>query len=90
MQRPPVQTIMMPAKEEHQPVPAIYDVRQHCDVKPEVCPYCKKECHDQRPLDKDIRAIHEADRPFACEHCTESFRGGVIIKKRENCGLFPK
>ena len=34
-------------------------VRLHGDVKPEVCPYCKKEFREERSLDKHIRAIHD-------------------------------
>ena len=45
-------------------------VRLHGDVKPEVCTYCKKEFRGKRSLNKHIRAIHEAERPNAFEHCT--------------------
>ena len=59
-------------------------VRLHGDVKPEVCPYCKKEFREKRSLDKHIRAIHEAERPFPCEHCTESFRNQIELKAHIN------
>jgi len=59
-------------------------VRLHGDVKPEVCPYCKKEFREKRSLDKHIRAIHEAERPYACEHCTESFRNQIELKNHIN------
>ena len=59
-------------------------VRLHGDVKPEVCPYCKKEFREKRSLEKHIRAIHEAERPFPCEHCTESFRNQIELKNHIN------
>ena len=59
-------------------------VRLHGDVKPEVCPYCKKEFREKRSLDKHIRAIHEAERPYPCEHCTESFRNQIELKNHIN------
>ena len=59
-------------------------VRLHGDVKPEVCPCCKKEFREKRSLDKHIRAIHEAERPYACEHCTESFRNQIELKNHIN------
>ena len=59
-------------------------VRLHGDVKPEVCPYCKKEFREKRTLIKHIRAIHEAERPYACEHCTESFRNQIELKNHIN------
>ena len=59
-------------------------VRLHGDVKPEVCPYCKKEFREKRSLDKHIRAIHEAERPFPCEHCSELFRNQIELKAHIN------
>ena len=55
-------------------------VRLHGDVQPEVCPYCKKEFREKRSLDKHVRAIHEAERPFPCDQCPETFRNTAELK----------
>ena len=51
-------------------------LRLHGNVVPEVCPYCNKEFREKRSLDKHIKAIHNAERPFACTmaDCNETFR----------------
>jgi len=59
-------------------------VRLHGDVKPEVCPYCSKEFREKRSLDKHIRAIHEAERPFPCDVCPEAFRNQLELKNHMN------
>jgi hypothetical protein len=59
-------------------------VRLHGDVKPEVCPYCSKEFREKRSLDKHIRAIHEAERPFPCDMCPEAFRNQIELKNHMN------
>ena len=59
-------------------------VRLHGDVKPEVCPYCSKEFREKRSLDKHIRAIHEAERPFPCDLCPEAFRNQIELKNHMN------
>ena len=59
-------------------------VRLHGDVKPEICPHCKKEFREKRSLEKHIRAIHDAERPYPCEHCTESFRNPIELKNHIN------
>ena len=59
-------------------------VRLHGDVQPEVCPYCKKEFREKRSLDKHVRAIHEAERPFPCDQCSEAFRNTVELKAHMN------
>ncbi len=48
-------------------------LRLHGDVVPEICPYCQKGFRERRSLDKHIKAVHYAERPFACEYCPERF-----------------
>ena len=48
-------------------------LRLHGDVVPEICPYCQKGFRERRSLDKHIKAVHHAERPFACEYCPERF-----------------
>ena len=54
-------------------------LRLHGNVVPENCPYCQKGFRERRSLDKHIRAIHHADRPFSCDYCDEKFRNQVRI-----------
>ena len=58
-------------------------VRLHGDVQPEVCPYCKKEFREKRSLEKHVRAIHEAERPFPCDQCSEAFRNQIELKNHK-------
>ena len=53
---------------------------------PEICPYCNKEFREKRSLDKHIKAIHHAERPFACpvQDCNETFRNQVELKNHHN------
>ena len=61
-------------------------LRLHGNVVPEICPYCNKEFREKRSLDKHIKAIHHAERPFACpiQDCNETFRNQVELKNHHN------
>ena len=61
-------------------------LRLHGNVVPEICPYCNKEFREKRSLDKHIKAIHHAERPFACPiaDCNETFRNQVELKNHHN------
>ena len=54
--------------------------RLHGDYIPEYCPYCRKEFREKRSLDKHIKAIHEAERPYNCDRCPETFRNQVELR----------
>eukprot|EP00095_Tigriopus_kingsejongensis_P002910 maker-scaffold336_size202805-snap-gene-1.35 protein:Tk02910 transcript:maker-scaffold336_size202805-snap-gene-1.35-mRNA-1 annotation:"zinc finger protein 729-like" len=49
-------------------------LRLHGNVVPEMCPYCQKEFREKRSLEKHIRAVHQADRPYPCNHCEARFK----------------
>lgn len=49
-------------------------IRLYGNVIPEICQYCHKEFREKRSLDKHIKAIHFADRPYSCHLCNERFR----------------
>jgi uncharacterized C2H2 Zn-finger protein len=63
-------------------------LRLHGNVIPEVCPFCQKEFREKRSLDKHIKAIHRADRPYSCEYCDEKFRNPVEQKVSLNAFRF--
>ncbi len=58
-------------------------LRLHGTVVPEKCPYCQKEFREKRSLEKHIKAIHQAERPYPCDFCPETFRNQVknLVKK---------
>ena len=61
-------------------------LRLHGNVVPEVCPYCQKEFREKRSMDKHIKAIHQAERPYICPipDCPETFRNQVELKNHHN------
>jgi hypothetical protein len=59
-------------------------LRLHGNVVPEICPYCQKEFREKRSMDKHIKAIHQAERPYSCNYCSETFRNAVEQKNHIN------
>ena len=61
-------------------------LRLHGNVVPEICPYCQKEFREKRSMDKHIKAIHQAERPYICPipDCAETFRNQVELKNHHN------
>jgi len=61
-------------------------LRLHGNVVPEVCQYCQKEFREKRSMDKHIKAIHQAERPYICPipDCAETFRNQVELKNHHN------
>jgi uncharacterized C2H2 Zn-finger protein len=59
-------------------------LRLHGSVVPEKCQFCGKEFREKRSLEKHVKAIHQADRPYNCEYCPETFRNQVIFDNTFN------
>lgn len=64
--------------------------KSHAEMKFE-CEICNKQLSNRRTLEYHVRSFHTMDRPYSCQHCSETFLSKEVctVHERRHTGEKP-